>query len=145
MKKAPTVTPRAAGDTWEPRTHVVGVHHAGRARAYAFPSIRRGGPVNDKVGPLPVLVVVGDDRKSVRVFERTLDGRPARVRGPCRGSGRSAWPTSRPAANGTSRAQAVSGPLRGRRLRPVWSSKQYWFDWKLQRPHTTVYARSSDG
>ncbi|HET8646965.1 MAG TPA: hypothetical protein VFO85_15830, partial [Vicinamibacteria bacterium] len=37
--------------------------------------------------------------------------------------------------------QALRGPLAGRALRKVWYSKQYWFDWKLQRPHTTLFAR----
>ena len=40
---------------------------------------------------------------------------------------------------------AVAGPWRGRRLRPLPAMKDYWFDWRIYHPRTTVYAAGRDG
>jgi Protein of unknown function (DUF3179) len=140
MKKAPTVTPMRAGDPWAPRMHVLGVEIGGRARAYSFPSIRKGGPVNDVVGGVAIVVVVGEDHKSVRVFERTVGDR--RLEFVAREGVRpivladlqtgSEWDFS---------GKATAGQLAGTSLRKVLASKEYWFDWKLHRPGTSTYTR----
>ena len=144
MKRTPTVTPRAADDEIDPRTHVLGVELGRRARAYPFPAIRRGGPVNDVVAGVPIAVVVGDDRKSVRVFERTVDGLRLELAART-GVKPLAMVDLETGSEWDFAGVATSGPLAGRRLRRLIGSKQYWFDWKLQRPHTTVYTRSIDG
>jgi Protein of unknown function (DUF3179) len=140
MKKAPTVTQRPPGDPWPPRRHVLGVSLNGRARAYSFPSIRKGEPVNDVLGGVGIVVVVGEDHKSARVFDRDLDGR--RLEFVARAGSRpliladlqtgSEWDFT---------GRATSGPLAGTRLRKVLSSKEYWFDWKLHHPGTRTYVR----
>ena len=102
-------------------------------------------PVNDVVDGVPIAVVVGDDRQSVRVFERTVDGRRLELRGE---GGRQTAGDGRPGDGqrvGLRRRRHEAARSSGHRLRRLIGSKQYWFDWKLQRPHTTVYARSSDG
>jgi hypothetical protein len=140
MRKVPTVTERDPDEVLQPRTHVLGVADGAVARAYPFPSIRRGGPVNDRVGGLAILVVVGDDRRSVRAFDRALDGRTLEfvARAGVRPLELSDLETG---SDWDFSGRALRGPLAGRALRKVWSSKQYWFDWKLQRPHTTLFAR----
>ncbi|MET0556717.1 MAG: DUF3179 domain-containing (seleno)protein [Vicinamibacteria bacterium] len=144
MKKVPTVTPRAAGDTIAPRTHVLGVALGQRARAYPFPAIRKGGPVNDVLDGVPIAVVVGEDRRSVRVFERTVAGRPLEFAAKT-GVRPLAMVDLQTGSEWDFAGLATSGPLAGHRLRRLIGSKQYWFDWKLQRPYTTVYARGIDG
>jgi hypothetical protein len=37
----------------------------------------------------------------------------------------------------------LSGPLAGRQLTKVKALKEYWFDWKIYQPGTTVYARGA--
>ena len=92
----------------------------------------------DRVGGVPILLVVGDDKKSIRVFKGTVDGRsltfarrlgvrPLRLFDTETGS---EWDFS-----GT----AVSGTLAGRRLEKVRALKEYWFDWKTYNPATGVY------
>ncbi|MGH9532174.1 MAG: DUF3179 domain-containing (seleno)protein [Terriglobales bacterium] len=34
---------------------------------------------------------------------------------------------------------ATSGPAQGRCLQPVYVLKEFWFDWKLYHPATTLY------
>ena len=81
---------------------------------------------------------MGDDQKSIRVFETTLDGRrlellakagaqPLRLLDAETGS---EWDFS---------GRAVSGPLAGRQLTKVKALKEYWFDWKTYHPESTIY------
>jgi len=139
MKEVPTVRPKAEGDPLEPRAVVVGVRIGERARAYPFPLLRRQSPVVDRLGGEPILLVVGGDRKSIRVFRAGVDGRPltfARKVGvrPLRlvdAETGSEWSFA---------GDAVSGPLVGARLEKVFALKEYWFDWKTYHPDTTVYS-----
>jgi hypothetical protein len=140
MKKLPTVTPRVAGDALAARTVVVGVVLREEARAWPFPLLIRQSPVLDTLAGVPLLIVVADDRKSIRVFDRTLDGRPLellRVPGarPLKmvdpGTG-SEWDFA---------GRAISGPLAGRRLTTLKALKEYWFDWRTYHPSTSVYRR----
>jgi hypothetical protein len=144
MKRMPTVTPRADGDTIAPRAHVLGVEIGRRARAYPFPAIRKGGPVNDVIDGVPIAIVVGEDRRSVRVFERTAVGLRLELLARA-GVKPLAMVDLETGSEWDFSGLATSGPLAGHRLRRLLGSKQYWFDWKLQRPHTTVYTRGSGG
>jgi hypothetical protein len=139
MKKVRTVRPRAKDDPLEPRAVVVGVRIGEAARAYPFPLLRHQSPVVDRLAGEPIVLVVGDDKKSIRVFKSVLDGRkltfarrvgvrPLRLFDAETGSG---WDFT-----GT----AVSGPLAGRRLEKVRALKEYWFDWKTYNPGTGVYS-----
>jgi hypothetical protein len=142
MKKVPTVTPVTRGDPLPPRALVVGVSLNGRARAYPFRRLREESPVLDTLGGVPIVLVVGEDGKSIRVFETTLDGRRLELL---------AKPDARPlrlldAETGSEwdfGGRALSGPLAGRQLTKVKALKEYWFDWKIYQPATTVYKRGA--
>jgi len=138
MKKVRTVTPVDKSDPFPPRTVVVGVSLNDRAKAYPFPRLREQSPVVDTLGGVPIVLVVGEDGKSIRVFDRTLDGRrlellakagarPLRLIDAETGS---EWDFS---------GRAVSGPLAGRQLTKLKALKEYWFDWKIYQPATAVY------
>jgi len=140
MKKARTVVAKAKDDPLEPRAVVVGVVRNGQARAYPFPRLRAQSLVVDRLGGDAIVVVVGDDRKSVRVFKaktadgqsvtllRKADARPLRLVDAETGS---EWDFA---------GVAVAGPLAGTQLEKVFCLKEYWFDWKIYHPTTGVYA-----
>ena len=138
MKKARTVRPKGKDDPLEPRAVVVGVKIGEAARAYPFPLLRQQSPIADRLGGEPILLVVGDDGKSIRVFKGTVEGRaltfarrvgvqPLRLFDAETGS---EWDFT-----GT----AVGGSLTGRRLEKVRALKEYWFDWKTYHAGTGVY------
>jgi hypothetical protein len=142
MKKVPTVRPKGREDPLEPRAVVVGVRIGEAARAYPFPLLIRQSPVVDRLGGEPIVLVVGDDRKSIRVFTAALDGRtlsfsrrvgvrPLRLFDTETGS---EWDFT---------GRALSGPLAGRTLEKVRALKEYWFDWKAYNPRTGVYSGGS--
>ncbi len=90
------------------------------------------------LGVVPLLVLVGDDKKSVRAFERTVDGRMLEL---------FAKPDASPlrlvdAETGSLwdfTGKAVVGQLAGRQLSKITVLNDYWFNWKAYHPNTTIY------
>jgi hypothetical protein len=149
MDRVRTVVPAPANDPLHRRSYVVGIVAGGQAKAYPkvklAPNALRGPnkpamtyAVMDRVGGVPVAILVGGDGISVRAFDRRVDGKeielttrfgssPARFIDTTTGS---EWDIS-----GT----AVSGPLAGERLERIPSTMEFWFDWQLRHPDTQVH------
>jgi len=121
-----------------PRTLVIGITAGGKSVAYPFSALEKQSPIVDTVGAVPIVIVLGDDKRSVRAFERTVDGRgleffqsvektPAQLVDSESGS---TW---------NFEGKAVAGPLAGRQLQQVSVLEDYWFDWRIYHPDTTIY------
>jgi len=136
MEKAPVVTPISAGDPLTPRALVIGIQIGKASKAYPLSKIQANAPVSDTVGGVPVVILVNEDKKSVRVFERLADGNVLEF---------SAKPNSSQLIDAGTESlwdftgKAVSGPLAGHQLRQVKMLSDYWFDWKIYHPDTAVY------
>jgi hypothetical protein len=99
-------------------------------------ALAKQNPVLDQVGDAPVLVLLAEDGKSVRVFDRRLDGRTLEF-------------FQRPDSHELIDAEtgsgwdftgaATSGALAGKRLARIQPVKDYWFDWKTYHPDTGLY------
>ena len=136
--RLPVTVAARPGDALKPREVVAGIRLNGAARAYPLEELRRQSPAMDEVGGTPVSLVVGADGRSVRAFERRLDGRELHLF-------RKPGPPLRlvDAETGSEwsfAGEAVAGPLAGKRLGKVFVLKDYWFDWRTYHPDTTVYA-----
>ena len=139
MSKAPVLSQfRNAGQDLEPRATVVGISLNGAAKAYPLTTLQKQSPIIDRVGGVPVVILVGEDNRSVRAFETTVDGRKLEFfakpgTSPLQlidGDNGSMWDFS---------GRATAGPLAGRQLKKVAVLEDYWFDWKLYNPTTAVY------
>ena len=73
--KLPVVTPERPGDPFDPRELVAGIALPGASKAYSVARLRRESPVLDTLAGVPLLLVVGEDGRSLRVFDRRIDGR----------------------------------------------------------------------
>jgi hypothetical protein len=138
VAKLPVVTPVRKSDPLGPRELVAGVRLAGAAKAYPMAALRQQSPVQDTLGGTPVLLVVGEDGRSVRAFERVVDGRELSL------FARPGDPPLRlvdaeTGSEWTFAGEAASGPLAGKKLAKVFVLKDYWFDWKAYNPETGVY------
>lgn len=138
MTKVPVTTSATLDKALEPRALVIGIAINGASRAYPFDALLKQSPILDELGSVPILILLGDDKKSVRAFERTLDGRklelfvkpnvsPFRTVDAETGS---EWDFS---------GKAVSGPAAGKQLKKIAVLNDYWFDWKAYNPNTTLY------
>lgn len=127
-------------DTLEPRALIVGVIVNNKAKAYPFSAIEKQSPILDMLGGTNIVILLGEDKKSVRAFERTLDGKTleffvkpdsAEIVDAETGS---TWDFS---------GKAVSGEFSGKQLKKITVLKDYWFDWKTYNPETQLYTLGS--
>ena len=145
MAKARTVV-STSGTPFGPRELMFGVELNGRARAYVLSEILKQKLIQDTVGGTPVIVVVGADNQSVRVFQPEIPGVNSSVDFYREPATDARLPLLMDAATGSRwsfAGCAVSGPSQGKCLKPVPGLKDYWFDWYLYHPDTTVFGRPS--
>src|ERR1051326_4605906 len=74
MTKVPVTTSAAIDKLLDARAIVIGIKVNDAARAYPFDAVLKQSPILDQLGGVPILIVLGDYHKSVRVFDRTGDG-----------------------------------------------------------------------
>ncbi len=136
--KARVVTSVDPKDALPPRELVIGLAVNGQSRAYPQADLVKQRLTLDQLGGVSLFLVVGDDQQSLRVFERKVDGRvleffvkaeatPLQIIDAETGT---VWDFS---------GKAISGQLTGRQLQKVALLKDFWFDWKLYHPDTSVY------
>lgn len=135
IAKLPTVTP-LIDRRLEPRTLVIGFTVAGHAKAYPMAAIAKQSPIVDVVGTTPVVVVLGPDRKSVRAFQRVVDGKTLELFAK---PGTARLIDAQTGSEWDFTGRAVSGPLAGRSLPKIEVLSDYWFDWRTYNPKTAVY------
>ena len=137
MQRVPVATMLAnPNETLSARTLLVGVETNGASKAYPFDALVQQNPIIDTVGTTPVLVLLAEDGRSVRVFDRRLDGRALEF---FRKEDSPALFDSETGSQWGFDGAATSGPLAGRRLEKITSLKDYWFDWKTYHTNTGVY------
>jgi hypothetical protein len=127
-------------DSLPPRALIAGISVNGKSKAYPLTALERQSPILDTIGETEIVIFLGEDKKSVRAFERIIDGRKleffvkpetSEIIDAETGS---TWDFS-----GT----AVRGELAGKQLKKVFVLKDFWFDWKNYHPGTLLYTLGS--
>lgn len=138
MASVPVATSQILDKSLEPRTLIIGLTANGVSKAYPYHAVVRQSPIMDDLGGLPIFVVVGDDKRSVRAFERTVDLRKLEffVKP---GSSQFVLVDAETGSEWDFTGHAISGPLSGRQLKKVAVLSDYWFDWKAYHPNTFIY------
>ena len=137
ISRAPVVT-NSSDDRLEPRALVIGININGTSKAYLISRLEEQNLIIDEVGGTAILLVMAEDKKSVRAYERSIDGRKLEYYSKPRASPLrlidaetgSEWDYS---------GKAIAGSLAGQQLKRVYVLKDYWFDWKTYHPDTLVY------
>jgi hypothetical protein len=132
------------GTELKSRDVVIGLTVAGAARAYPWETFAKQSPVEDRVNGMPLLLVLGPDGKSFRVFHRAIDNQEVEFflqSPPDAASEQKDWALrdSQTMSQWNFQGCAVSGPAQGKCLDPVPALKDYWFDWRNYHPNTSVY------
>ena len=138
MTKLPVATSVAFDKSLEPRTLVIGVTVNGVPKAYPLDALVKQSLIIDDVGGVPIFIVLGDDKRSVRAFERTVDDRKLEffVKP---GSGSLIMVDAETGTEWDFTGKATSGALNGRQLKKISILNDYWFDWTTYNPRTSVY------
>ena len=121
-----------------PRTLVIGVSVGGKSVAYPLETLQKQSPIIDMVGSVPIVIVLGDDKRSVRAFERTLDGRRLEFFQKTENN-EFQLVDAETGSTWNFEGKAIAGPLSGRQLKKVFVLEDYWFDWRIYHPETTIY------
>ncbi len=136
------------GTELKSRDVVVGLTIAGGARAYPWETFAKQSPVVDRVNGTPLLLVLGPDGKSFRVFVSRIDGRDTEffLQGDDTADAsaqKKPWALvdASTASQWNFQGCATSGPAQGKCLDRVPALKDYWFDWRNYHPDTTIYKR----
>jgi len=121
-----------------PHQLMVGITLAGENKAYPVQAIVAAKLIQDHVGKVPVLLLVGPDGASIRIFEVSQDGentlRTFSI-GPRDGTMNdietgSIW---------NFQGCAVEGQMSGQCLKEIDGHKDYWFDWMNHHPDSSVF------
>jgi len=121
-------------DRLHPKTTVIGISHAGVARAYPLEAVREADVVNDEVGGLAVVVTVapGD---SLVAYERTVDGTTVPFKAATDATLRAGGSRWRRATG-----EALDGRYEGTQLQPATHrSPMFFFAWRDFNRETEVY------
>ena len=121
-----------------PRTLVMGIDINGKAVAYPLAALQKQSPIIDLIGTVPIVVVLGDDHRSVRAFERTVDGRRLEFFQKVE-NGALQLLDAETGSTWNFEGKAVSGSLAGRELKKVFVLEDFWFDWRHYHPDTAIY------
>ena len=121
-----------------PRTQIVGIKIGEAAKAYPISEIEQKSPILDRISETPIVIVMAEDRKSVRAFDRRIDARDLEL---------FAKPDSRPLRLVDSETgsewdfsgKCVNGKHAGKELKKIYILHDYWFDWKAYNPGTVIY------
>jgi hypothetical protein len=137
MNKVPVTTSVALDKSLEPRTLVLGLKVNGVSQAYPFETVVRQSLILDDVGGVPIFIVVGDDKRSVRAYESRVDGgklefflKP-----------NTATLTLFDAETGSEwdfTGKGTKGQLSGKQLKKIPILNDYWFDWVTYNPKSRV-------
>jgi Protein of unknown function (DUF3179) len=119
------------------RALVIGIERDGESSAFPADGVTASRIVLGDVGKTPIAIVRAEDGRSLRVFDRRLDGSTfelfAKVdAAPLR------FVDSATGTEWDFTGTAVSGPLAGRTLARVPFIEDYWFDWKTYHPNTEI-------
>jgi hypothetical protein len=136
------------GTELKSRDVVIGLTINGAARAYPWETFAKQSPVLDRVNGTPLLLVLGPDGKSFRVFVSRIDGHDAEFflqasTQPDVPAGKKDWTLLDTTSNSQWNFQgcATFGAAQGKCLDRIPALKDYWFDWRNYHPETTVYKR----
>jgi hypothetical protein len=142
------------GTELKSRDVVIGLTINGTARAYPWETFAKQSPVVDRVNGTPLLLVLGPDSKSFRVFVARIDGKDAEFflqgeepaeaqagKTDVKSETKKDWTLvdATTASQWNFQGCAISGPAQGKCLDRVPALKDYWFDWRNYHPETTVY------
>ncbi len=123
-----------------PKELVLGIHDGDASVAYPIgllAGLGRAVAHNDTVAGLPVLVTYIDASRTMRAFDRRVDGQPATFA--VADSGAFTLRDTETGSLWDARGVAVAGPLTGARLEPLADAYTlFWFSWSVFYPTTRL-------
>ncbi|MBL8207780.1 MAG: DUF3179 domain-containing protein [Blastocatellia bacterium] len=133
-EKLRVVVPVDPNDKLKPRALIAGIVVNNQPIAYAMEALRQQRLILNVIDATPIFIALGEDNKSVRAFERKVEGRTLEffVK-------ENQFVDAETGSTWDFTGKAISGALAGKQLKKISVLKDYWFDWKIYHPDTSVY------
>jgi hypothetical protein len=145
IEKRPTVVDTSRSGI-PPHELMLGVTGDGRSKAYSIQAVLAAKLIQDQVGDVPIVILVGPDQASIRVFatqapDSSSSQSPTFVPIPSQDAAAKVgiMRDADTASIWNFRGCAVEGPRTGQCLKPVDSYKDFWFDWMNHHPRSAVF------
>jgi Protein of unknown function (DUF3179) len=124
-----------------PHELMLGVTIAGKSKAYPLKSILAARLIQDQIAGVPLVILVGPDKESIRVFKARLTESSMTFLSTQNAFSAPGAVMQDSETSGTWNFEgcAITGKLTGMCLVPVDSNKDYWFDWMNHHPDTQVF------
>lgn len=125
-----------------PHELMLGVTTAGINKAYPVNSILAAKMIQDHIGATPIVIVVGPDQASMRVFQAQLGQDPmtfVSLEDARRAGSDRLMEDAETSSIWNFQGCAVEGRLAGQCLQQLDANKDYWFDWMNHHPASTVF------
>ncbi len=132
--------------SWKAKSWVVGVRSGANTKAYDWDALVSHPLIQDTIGALPIVLILGADSASFHVWSRRVDGKTlsfaAGRDGVIKGgfelfksdliddSTHSTW---------DQQGRCVAGPLEGQQLQPIQAYQEFWHSWSHFHPSTTRF------
>jgi hypothetical protein len=141
VDKTPTVIDtRKSGIS--PHELMLGVTISGNSKAYPIRAILAAKVIQDRIAGNSILILVGPDQSSIRVFQARLSDQPMTFL-PNKDASQSGQVASIEDVETGSiwnfQGCAVDGKLAGSCLKRLDANKDYWFDWMNHHPAAEVF------
>ena len=138
MTKVPVTTSFALNKSLEPRRLVIGLTINGVSKAYPLDALVKQSLILDDVGGVPIFIVLVDDKKSIRAYERSVDGRKLEFFVKPNAVSLTLVDVET-ASEWDFTGKATGGAVSGKQLKKVAVLNDYWFDWQTYNPKTLIY------
>jgi hypothetical protein len=121
-----------------PRTLVLGIEVDGKPAAYPLSALQKQSPILDTIGSTAIILVLGEDKRSVRAFDRTVEGKRLEFFQKTDQPGLQLI-DSETGSTWNFEGKAIAGPLAGHELKKISVLEDFWFDWRIYHPGTSIY------
>jgi Protein of unknown function (DUF3179) len=121
-----------------PHQLMLGITTAGESKAYPVQAILETKLIQDHVGKVPILLLVGPDGTSIRTFDTRVEGGDKNLTF-ATGLHDGTMTDAETGSTWSFQGCAVEGNLSGRCLKEIDAHKDYWFDWMNHHPDSTVF------
>ena len=138
VARMPVTTSVYMDKALEPRELIVGLTIDGASKAYPLEALVKQKLILDELGGRAVFLVIAEDQRSVRAFDRSIDERKLEffVKP---NTGRVVLIDAETGSEWDFTGKAVAGLLAGKQLSKIPVLNDYWFDWKTYHPNTFIY------
>ncbi len=123
------------------RDLMLGVTAFGESRAFPYAKVLAEGLVEDRIGSVEIILLVGPDKQSVRAFRKAVPGGTSTSDIPLEffRTADGMMIDSQTGSRWNFKGCAIEGKSAGLCLQRIEAIRDYWFDWRQYHPDTTVY------